>query len=842
MTGGATIRAVRGGISRRRLQTTVIALVVLVSTASTVLALALVVDSNAPFDHAFARQRGADIVATIDPAVSASSLARTAHLRGVSAVAGPYGEATVTARSAGMTLPPQTLVGRAAPGGPVDDLVVEDGRWATKPGEVVLATGGDLGGLGFSVGSTLTVGTGSHRQTLTVVGLANSVTGSASGWVVPAELPALRAAGGTAAVQMLYRFADAGTNTALHADAAAVTAALPRGAVAGTMSYYTAKVRENGNIAPFVPFLLAFGVLGIVMSVLIVANVVGGAVVSGYRRIGILKSLGFTPAQVALAYAAQVALPALVGCVIGVGAGNLLAAPLLRQNADVYGVGRLGVPIWVDVAVPAGICLLAALAALLPALRAGRLSTVQAIAIGRAPKSGRGYGAHRLLGRVPLPRAITIGLAAPFARPARTLLTLAAVLLGATAVTFAVGLTSSLKHVVNGLSHREAEPVQIALPGSGGTAGPKRVKIGTPVARPGGRTSPAAAEHAILAAVRGQSATVHVVAEADDSVDVAGLSQQVQVAAFRGPAAWTGYDLVSGHWYTGPEQVVVPTGFLTQTGRSVGDTIAIGQGRNRLRVRIVGEVFDTHDRGLNIVTSWATLRAIDPGLDTRPVRRGPAPGDVGHRLRECDQPQARPQLSRRAERPWPRRRRRDDRSDRHALAAPRCGRRARRPEHGRPQHARARARPRRLQGGRDDTPPDDRDGHLVGCRHRPRGGRDRRPAGDRAPSRDPPGDGLERRVAPAGELPRRLRRSGTRRARARRHADRRGGSPGAGRLGRQDQNRHRASRRVMRGRAICDATRSNPMVEPVRMRGLAREPSHASNLLHHAKSTTRFVS
>jgi putative ABC transport system permease protein len=614
MTAGATVRAVRGGITRRRLQTTVIALVVLVATASTVLALALVVDSNAPFDHAFSRQRGADIAATIEPSVGASSLARTAHLHGVSATAGPYDEVTVTGRSADMTLPPQTLVGRATPGGPVDDLVVEDGRWARRPGEVVLATGGDLAGIGFPVGSTFTVGAGAQRQTLTVVGLANSVTGSASGWVVPDELPALRTAGGAAAIQMLYRFSDAGTDTALRTDAASLTAALPRGAVAGTMSYYTAKVRENGNIAPFVPFLLAFGVLGIVMSVLIVANVVGGAVVSGYRRIGILKSLGFTPAQVALAYAAQVALPALVGCLIGVGAGNLLAVPLLRQSADAYGVGRLGVPIWVDVAVPVGICVLAALAALLPALRAGRLSTVQALAIGRAPRSGRGYGAHRLLGRLPLPRAITIGLAAPFARPARTLLTLAAVLLGAAAVTFAVGLTSSLKHVLDGISHRQAEPVQIAMPGGGRTAGPEHVKIGGPAVRPGPRTSPAVAERAILAAVRSQSTTLHVVAEADDTVDVAGLSQQVPVTAFRGPAAWTGYDLVHGHWYTGPDQVLVPTGFLTQTGTSVGDTIAIGQGRNRLRVRIVGEIFDTHDRGVNIVTSWATLRAIDPGL------------------------------------------------------------------------------------------------------------------------------------------------------------------------------------------------------------------------------------
>jgi Predicted permease. len=104
---------------------------------------------------------------------------------------------------------------------------------------------------------------------------------------------------------MLYRFAAAAIGAPLHADVARLTAALPRNALAGTMSDYTAKINEDGNIAPFVPFLLAFGILGIVMSVLIVASVVAGAVVSGYRRIGILKSIGFTPMQVAAAYAAR---------------------------------------------------------------------------------------------------------------------------------------------------------------------------------------------------------------------------------------------------------------------------------------------------------------------------------------------------------------------------------------------------------------------------------------------------------------------------------------------------------------------------------------------------------
>ncbi len=630
MRGGSVFRAVRGGIGRRRLQTVVVALVVLISTTATVVALALVVNSQAPFDHAFASQRGADITAAIAPRVGAEQLARTRHVSGVTSAAGPYSEVTVSVRSGGFGFGPQTIVGRSTPGGPVDDLVIVQGRWATKPGQIVLVDGDN--GIGFSPGSSMTLGSGTHRQRLTVVGIANSITRTATGWVAPAEIPLLRAAGGTSATQMLYRFAHAGIGASLNADKARLTAALPRGALAGSMSYYTAQIEEDGNIAPFVPFLLAFGILGIVMSVLIVANVVGGAVVSGYRRIGILKSIGFTPLQVAAAYAAQIGLPALVGCLAGVVVGNLLAAPLLRQNANAYGVGALGVPVWVDLAVPAAIFGLAAVAALLPALRAARLSAIQAIATGRAPQTGRGYAAHRLFGRLPLPRPVTIGIAAPFARPSRTLLTLAAVVLGATAVTFAVGLTSSLTRLLNGISHQQAEPVQVQMPGTGFAGNPQQIKVGPNNTKAGPPTTPGPqiptdkAERAILAAVRSQPGTLHVVGQADDSVSVAGLSDQVPVTAFRGPATWTGYDLVSGRWYTRPDQVLAPTGFLTQTGTSVGDTVNLSEGRDQLRVRIVGEIFDTHDRGLNLVTNWATLRTLNPSIAPDQYDVGLRPG------------------------------------------------------------------------------------------------------------------------------------------------------------------------------------------------------------------------
>jgi putative ABC transport system permease protein len=45
--------------------------------------------------------------------------------------------------------------------------------------------------------------------------------------------------------------------------------------------------------------VLAFAVIALVLAVLIVANVVTAAVIAGYRRIGTLKTIGFTAAQVA---------------------------------------------------------------------------------------------------------------------------------------------------------------------------------------------------------------------------------------------------------------------------------------------------------------------------------------------------------------------------------------------------------------------------------------------------------------------------------------------------------------------------------------------------------------
>jgi putative ABC transport system permease protein len=422
------------------------------------------------------------------------------------------------------------------------------------------------------------------------------VTNSAAGWVTPSEVARLRAPGAVPSAQMLYRFRSNSTTADIWAGTAAVSRALPPGSVLDTESYLTVKASEASRIGPFVPFLVAFGVLGLIMLVLIVANVVSGAVVAGYRRIGILKSIGFTPAQVVAAYTGQVTVAAVAGVLGGLVLGDVLALMLLRQAANAYGVGTLSVPVWVDVAVPLGMLVLVGLAALLPSIRAGRLSAVQAIAAGRAPRQGHGYAAHRMFGRLRLPRPVTIGLAGPFARPARTAITLVAVLLGAAAVTFAVGLSTSLNRVVGGLSHAAQEPVQV-YPNS------------KPVF-----TFTAAQQRIVAAALRAQPGTLHYVAETDNTFSVAGLTGQHPLTAFGGPAAWTGYPLISGHWYTGPGQAVVSTGFLSLTGKKIGDDVTIVLGSTPVRVRITGEDFDSQGRGVNLVTDTRTLAAAGPAL------------------------------------------------------------------------------------------------------------------------------------------------------------------------------------------------------------------------------------
>ena len=606
----AVFVAARAAVARRRLQSVIVGMVVLLSAATSVVAIGLLVLSNGPYDAAFAKANGAHVTAAFAPTVTSAALAATASAQGVSATAGPFDLVTAAVSVVnGPRLGSMTIAGRAAQLGTVDRLSLDAGTWLTGPGEIVLSRQA-AGPLARRLGSEITVNVpGSPR--LRLVGIVSSITNTADAWVSPTQSDVLHAAGAATSRQMLYRFASAGSASALSASVATATAALPAGALSGTTSYLNDRMQANRSIAPWVPFVVAFAVLGLVLAVLVTMNVVNGAVVSGYRTIGVLKTLGFTPRQVVAIYIGQILVPAAIGCVLGVGLGELLAAPLLGRTERAYDLPASagGVPIWVAVLVAVGAPVLAALAAIGPALHAGRLSAIEAISVGRAPRGGHGYRIRRMLARTRLPRPVSFGLAAPLARPARSAGTVVAIMLGAVTVVFSVGLASSLMRVDAGFSRTAQVPVEVSLAsGAGGPGGPGGKQQ---VNQPGTEPPPAADPVQVLASVRAQAGTAHVVGITQVQVRAVGIAAQVTIQAYDGDATWVGYPMISGRWYATADEVVASSYLLRQTGHHVGDQVTIVGDTGQRRVTIVGECLDG-DNDLSLIAGTATLTGVTP--------------------------------------------------------------------------------------------------------------------------------------------------------------------------------------------------------------------------------------
>jgi len=576
-------RVIRSGVRRQRVQTAVIVLVSAAAVTASVLGAGLLVASRAPFDRAFTDQHGAHL--SVQAKGPADQLAATADLAGVTVAAGPFAvvPVTFTDTAAGpdgrsrFRMPAMAVAGRADFDAGVDDATLLDGAWATGPGEIVVNTGH----IRVPLGTVLHADDMPGAPALKVVGVAHSITGTANAWVPPAELGKLTPPGGSVEYQMLYRFASADTAAEVAAGRAAVSAALPAGAVISAQSWLDIRRQAGEDAALFVPFLVAFAALGLIMSTIVVGSVVSGAVGAAVRRIGILKALGCTPAQVVRAYAGQALIPAVFGTLAGVVAGNLLAVPVLAEADEVYGSSGATIPWWVDVAVVAAVLALVALIAAVTALRAGRLRTVDALAVGRTTGSGHGRAAAALTARLPFPRPISLGLARPLARPVRTLAMLLAIAFGAAAATFTVGLSSTLLRIQAATGHESAD-VEV-LP------------------RPDAPADPTV----VLAKIQSQPGTEAAYGVREFPITAAGLTEPAEGILVSGDNSWDGFEMVAGRWF-GVGETVVSGRFLADTGTAIGDTVTLTAGKDSVPVRIVGEVFETGPVVLTAIDSWAT--------------------------------------------------------------------------------------------------------------------------------------------------------------------------------------------------------------------------------------------
>ena len=222
--------------------------------------------------------------------------------------------------------------------------------------------------------------------------------------------------------------------------------------------------------------------------------------------------------------------------------------------------------------------------------------------------------------------------AAPAARPGRSFVTVVAVLFGAAAVTFGVGLSVSLNHVFNDIAQGSRLPVQVRpLPpgvtsnpagpgkgGKGGKAGKGGPRKSVSIIGPGAQPLTEAQQRSVTAAIDAQPGTLHYLTERNDSLNFPGLGGAnggAFVTAYGGgDPAWSKLALISGTWYSqspGTAEIDVNTLFLTDTGTQVGDSYPMVNGTRKVTAKIVGEVFDPGNDA-DVYMSPSTLAAIDP--------------------------------------------------------------------------------------------------------------------------------------------------------------------------------------------------------------------------------------
>jgi putative ABC transport system permease protein len=590
----AVLRMVATTVRRRRLQSTAVAVVILLASGVATIALTLMLQSGSPYDRAFAQLKGADATARFDATkVTPEQLRSAAKIADVSGYAGPRPMAVVDFEHGADKFQLRVL-GRDDAGGSIDQIHLASGRWARAPGEIVISRS-FLQQQHLRLGDRITSLSGPTKVSLVIVGEGVDVgEGPASIWSpqrswTQADQVAALAGPGDLNYEMNYRFRQASTQTEIDRELGEVNAGIAPGAVFDAESYLKVKQALSLQTGLELTFLFAFGVFALGAAALIVANVVAGSVVASYREIGLMKAIGFTPGQVTSVFAGQMLAAALAGCALGIPFGVLFSIPLLSQSADAVGLPPPAAfsPLAV-VVVLAAVLLVVTLAAAVPARRAGRLSAVAAMTTGTAPRRQRRSWLAQGLTRLGLPRPLSLGAGDAFARPVRGLLTCFAILIGVAILTFAAGFYGTMRGLV-------ADHSQFG--------GNYRVMVNRIGSFP---------DQQVMQILSAQPQTASIVATDEVKLPVPGLADPTHAVAMRGDAAALGLHATAGRWFSAPGEVVAAPGFLKDTHLRIGDAFTGTINGRSVPLRIVGSYHEVNELGHIIRFDWSTLVAAQP--------------------------------------------------------------------------------------------------------------------------------------------------------------------------------------------------------------------------------------
>ena len=415
-------------------------LLVAIMAATTTLTLGLILHgvTSQPYQQTRAATRGPDVVASVMPPgaktlVSSRQMAALTaldHARGVTGHSGPYPLTWALLRAHGITASAE-LEGRDEATAPLDQPKLTGGTWV-RPGEVVIERS-FADALGVGPGARITLNGRSFRVAGVAVTAAFTpypnicFTGCIIGTnQMAANQPGLiwlmrgAARGLATKAEPLTWFLNLKLARPGSADAFAFNHNVINQSAPYLTGWQDISAQDGRLVANEQLVMLVASWLLCLLAVASVAVLVAGRVADQIRRVGLLKAVGGTPALVAAVFLAEYLALALVAAAAGLAAGRLLGPLLANPGAGM--LGSAGAPPMTasTVGVVAAVALAVALvAAIFPAMRAARTSTVPALADAARPPRRRAW-LVAVSARLPVPLLLALRLIGR--RPRRALL------------------------------------------------------------------------------------------------------------------------------------------------------------------------------------------------------------------------------------------------------------------------------------------------------------------------------------------------------------------------------------------------------------------------------------
>ena len=439
-------------VRHRPTSAVLLVLAIVAATTTLTLALALRGVSDQPYEQTRAATAGPDVVAEASPPQAAAgppadvaSLTALTRASGVVAHSGPYPYTFATLRANGRKAGAR-VEGRDLAPAPVDQPRLTQGSWV-RPGEVVLersfadelgvGTGGQvtLNGRPFRVAGVAVTAASTLLYPhicfsdceLSTTELAGKVPGQV--WTTRADAVSLA----TTTEPLSYTL---NLKLASPSDADAFASAYDNSNTSASAPFLNSWENISFNAANLVrneqrALMVGSWLLGL-LAVASVAVLVGGRMAEQTRRVGLLKAVGSTPGLVAAVLLAEHLMLAVVAAAFGLLIGWLVAPLLTSPGAGLLGSAGTPPVTMATIGVVVGVALaVAAIATLVPAIRAARTSTVRALADSARPPRRRAW-AIVVSSRLPVP--LLFGLRVAARRPRRMVLNVISIAITATGI------------------------------------------------------------------------------------------------------------------------------------------------------------------------------------------------------------------------------------------------------------------------------------------------------------------------------------------------------------------------------------------------------------------------